>query len=69
MISDPIIILTFSNPLSDCFLDLIYEESLLYHSKEFYQNYKKKIEQGQSVIAHILNNGNRKTADRNNQDE
>ncbi len=39
-------------------LDLLYEEILLYHDKEFYQNYERKKKKGESLIEHILKNSN-----------
>lgn len=38
--------------------DLLYEEILLYHDKEFYQNYEKKKKNRDSLILHILKNSN-----------
>lgn len=40
--------------------DLIYEEILLYHFKDFKESYTTKISNGQSVIQHVVNNENAK---------
>ena len=39
-------------------LDLLYEEILLYHYKDFYQAYETKKKNRQSLISHILKNSN-----------
>lgn len=38
--------------------DLLYEEILLYHYKDFYQSYETKKKNKQSLITHILSNSN-----------
>jgi hypothetical protein len=38
--------------------DLIYEEILLYHFKDFYSEYEKKLKLGQSLIDHVVTNSN-----------
>jgi len=43
--------------------DLLYEEILLYHDKEFCENYEKKKKNKQSLISHILKNSNSKLID------
>ena len=44
-------------------LDLLYEEILLYHNKEFYQEYEKKKKNKESLIDHILKNSNASNID------
>jgi hypothetical protein len=43
--------------------DLLYEEILLYHDKEFCENYEKRKKNKQSLISHILKNSNSKLID------
>ena len=38
--------------------DLIYEEILMYHFKERYQNYKTSVQEGKSMIQWVLSNEN-----------
>jgi hypothetical protein len=38
--------------------DLLYEETLLYHDKQFYQDYENKKKSRTSLISHILKNSN-----------
>lgn len=35
-------------------LDMVYEEILLYHNEEFKRSYEEKLQKGESVINHIL---------------
>lgn len=37
---------------------MIYEEILLYHFKDFYSDYEKKIKLGSSLIEHVVLNSN-----------
>lgn len=39
--------------------DLIYEEALSYHFKDFKEDYLKKVENNQSILSHIRNNDNK----------
>lgn len=43
--------------------DLLYEEILLYHSKEFYKEYERKKANKESLITHILQNSNSENID------
>ena len=42
------------------FLDLIYEEILLYHYKDFKENCENAKKKGESLIGHVLTNDNSK---------
>lgn len=44
---------------------MIYEESLLYHYKDFKDEYLNKIQNNMSVISHIINNDNSKAVSTN----
>ena len=44
---------------------MIYEESLLYHYKDFKDEYLNKIQNNISVISHIINNDNSKAVSTN----
>ncbi len=43
--------------------DVLYEQILLYHNKQFYDNFEKKKKNKQSLISHILKNSNSKLID------
>ncbi|CAD8074984.1 unnamed protein product [Paramecium primaurelia] len=49
--------------------DMLYEEILLYHFSEFRNQYFQKIQQGQSLISHIVNNENARIIDPNADDD
>lgn len=42
---------------------MLYEEILLYHSKDFYKEYESKKKQKKSLIDHILKNSNKYNID------
>lgn len=42
---------------------MLYEEILLYHNKEFYQQYELKKKNNESLIEHILKNSNASNID------
>jgi mitogen-activated protein kinase 1/3 len=44
-------------------LDLVYEEILLYHYKDFKEKYMDRLKNNQSIINHIVNNSNSKMID------
>lgn len=49
--------------------DMIYEETLLYHFKEFREDYVCRVESGQSVLTHIRNNDNKQYVKFEKQDD
>ena len=42
------------------YLDLLYEQTLLYHYKDFAEAHDRKIKSNESLIMHILTNSNSK---------
>ncbi|CAD8065443.1 unnamed protein product [Paramecium primaurelia] len=49
--------------------DMLYEEILLYHFSEFRNQYFQKLQSGQSLISHIVNNENARIIDPNADDD
>ncbi|CAD8088310.1 unnamed protein product [Paramecium sonneborni] len=49
--------------------DMLYEEILLYHFSEFRNQYFQKLQNGQSLINHIINNENARIIDPNADDD
>ncbi|CAD8075158.1 unnamed protein product [Paramecium sonneborni] len=49
--------------------DMLYEEILLYHFSEFRNQYFQKLQTGQSLISHIINNDNARIIDPNADDD
>lgn len=48
---------------------MIYEEILLYHYKDFVEEYETKKKKGVSIIEHIINNSNKNIKDNDSDEE